>query len=372
MSEKENFQPSESFPDRKVYILHGKRFETPSKFSVTKIIGFGAYGLVAAVSDESTGRSFAIKKCRNICRSLGDGKRILREVKLLRFMEHENVLRLDDFYVTREEGGLADAYLVTELLDTDLHNVIRSRQKFTEDHIKYFTYQIIRGLKYIHSAGVLHRDLKPANLLVNVNCDLKIADLGLARGHSGDDPKEEALTDYVVTRWYRPPELLLMNKHYTTSVDIWSTGCIFLELLNRQPAFPGKDYLDQLSRILSAIGSKQTLDANFCDFLENAEAKKFMSAQQGRFRWEEDDAAIQNLLPTSSPETRSFVSQLLCFDPRKRATAAELLQHPYLAALHDPTDEPVAAQPFVWKLEAVELDRAELEKQFLLEASVVW
>jgi mitogen-activated protein kinase 1/3 len=115
--------------------------------------------------------------------------------------------------------------------------------------VQYFLYQLLRGLKYVHSANVLHRDLKPSNLLVNANCDLKIADFGLARTTSDTN----FMTEYVVTRWYRAPELLLNCSEYTEAIDVWSVGCIFMELLNRKPLFPGKDYVQQLVLITEVL-----------------------------------------------------------------------------------------------------------------------
>lgn len=115
---------------------------------------------------------------------------------------------------------------------------------------QYFMYQILRGLKYIHSANVLHRDLKPSNLLVNANCDLKICDFGLARPTSEND----FMTEYVVTRWYRAPELLLNQSDYTAAIDVWSVGCIFMELMNRRPLFPGRDQMHQL-RLLTEVNT---------------------------------------------------------------------------------------------------------------------
>lgn len=115
--------------------------------------------------------------------------------------------------------------------------------------MQYFLYQILRGLKYIHSANVLHRDLKPSNLLLNANCDLKICDFGLARVTSETD----FMTEYVVTRWYRAPELLLNSSDYTAAIDVWSVGCIFMELMDRKPLFPGRDYAHQLSLLMEVI-----------------------------------------------------------------------------------------------------------------------
>lgn len=115
--------------------------------------------------------------------------------------------------------------------------------------LQYFLYQILRGLKYIHSANVLHRDLKPSNLLLNANCDLKICDFGLARVTSETD----FMTEYVVTRWYRAPELLLNSSDYTAAIDVWSVGCIFMELMDRKPLFPGRDHVHQLRLLMEVF-----------------------------------------------------------------------------------------------------------------------
>lgn len=169
----------------------------------------GAYGFVCAALNAENNQKYAIKKCQNVFNEIEDGKRILREIKLLTFMKHENLLTIADLLPPREKGKFEDVYIVGDLMDTDLNNVLRSRQKLTDEHYQYFIYQVLRGLKYIHSASVLHRDLKPANLLTNISCDLKICDFGLSREYNPNDCLQE-LTDYVVTRWYRAPELLLM------------------------------------------------------------------------------------------------------------------------------------------------------------------
>jgi mitogen-activated protein kinase 1/3 len=182
-----------------------------------------------------------------------DAKRILREIKLLRHFKHENIVNIVDMMppMARYVDDFTDVYIVSELMETDLYRIIYSKQSLSLDHVQYFIYQVLRALKYIHSANVLHRDLKPSNLLVNSNCDLKICDFGLARGVYGseqmrDSNKRHLLTEYVVTRWYRAPEIMLACHEYDKPVDIWSTGCILAELLARKPFFPGEDYIDQV------------------------------------------------------------------------------------------------------------------------------
>ncbi|CAN0144495.1 unnamed protein product, partial [Phaeothamnion confervicola] len=173
----------------------------------------------------------------DVFRDIGDAKRVLRELKLLRhFTLHENIVSILDIMLHPQDTlDFRDLYIVTNLMESDLDRIIASSQALTDQHHQYFLYQMLRGLKYIHSANVLHRDMKPSNLLVNANCDLAICDFGLARGV--DLEFEDELTEYVVTRWYRAPELLVDSPHYGKTVDIWSVGCIFAEMLSRRPFF---------------------------------------------------------------------------------------------------------------------------------------
>lgn len=156
--------------------------------------------------------------------------------------------------------GYNDIYIVTDLMETDLHRVIYSKQQLTDEHIQYFMYQTLRAVLYMHSADVIHRDLKPSNILLNKHCDLKICDLGLGRGFGSED---ETKTEYVVTRWYRAPEVILNASEYTKAIDIWAIGCIFSELLGRTPLFPGEDYLDQIQRVISVLGTPSYEDLSF-------------------------------------------------------------------------------------------------------------
>lgn len=146
-------------------------------------------------------------------------------------------------------------------METDLFKLLRT-QVLSNQHVCYFTYQILRGLKYIHSANVLHRDLKPSNLLLNSNCDLKICDFGLARVSDPTEVQEGQLTEYVATRWYRAPEIMLNARGYSKAIDVWSVGCILAEMLTNQPLFPGQHYLEQLNLIFNFLGSPSQADLN--------------------------------------------------------------------------------------------------------------
>jgi serine/threonine protein kinase len=165
----------------------GTTFVVDERYEYVKQIGLGAYGVVCSCYDKKTNMKVAIKKVPNAFDDLVDAKRILREIKLLKYFDHENIITLLDVPKPDARVGYNDIYIVTDLMETDLHRVIYSRQELTDEHIQYFIYQILRGVLYMHSAGVVHRDLKPSNILANKNCDLKICDLGLGRGGIKDD-----------------------------------------------------------------------------------------------------------------------------------------------------------------------------------------
>ncbi|CAH0485182.1 unnamed protein product [Peronospora farinosa] len=255
---------------RKNHTFSGKTttFDVPKKYQLIKVVGAGTYGEVVAASDVESGTTVAIKKVTNAFQDLPDTKRILRELCLLRQLSHPNLIQLYDVPRPDRLSYLEDIYLVTDLMETDLHRVIHSTQTLTDEHVAHFMRQILRGLAYLHSANVLHRDLKPSNILVTSTCEAKICDLGLARyvdyskskciqEPSSDDGFVE-LTEYVVTRWYRAPEILLDGCRYDKPSDLWSAGCILGELLGRKPLFPGSSTMNQLNRIFNVLGTPDT------------------------------------------------------------------------------------------------------------------
>ena len=159
------------------------------------------------------------------------------------FKNHEASIPLPRYISFRFVASIAFTALANsnqELMETDMHRVIRT-QDLSDDHCQYFIYQTLRALKAMHSANVLHRDLKPSNLLLNANCDLKVCDFGLARSAASQDDNSGFMTEYVATRWYRAPEIMLTFKEYTKAIDVWSVGCILAEMLSGKPLFPGKD-----------------------------------------------------------------------------------------------------------------------------------
>jgi len=226
-----------------------------------------------------------------------------------------------------------DIYVYNELMETDLASIIKSPQPLSDEHIQFFLYQILRGLKYIHSAGIIHRDLKPRNLLVNSNCDLKICDFGLSRAIHYQQ-KTGDMTDYVATRWYRAPELLLAAKEYGPSVDMWSVGCILAELLKRKPFLPGTETKTQLELIIDVFGNPTDEEINS---IPKEKSRKFMKSLPKK-----QPKSFEALFSQANPLALDLLKKLMVFDPVKRITVEEALKHPYLAALHFPEDEPIA------------------------------
>jgi tRNA A-37 threonylcarbamoyl transferase component Bud32 len=183
------------------FLAGNNTFTIDNRYNLVKVIGSGAYGVVISATDSSStgeNKNVAIKMVPKAFQDEVDAKRILREIKLLQHFRHDNIVSIIDMMpslVTRNIEEFKDVYIVTDLMETDLHRIIYSKQALSADHSQYFVYQILRALKYIHSANVLHRDLKPSNILVNANCDLKICDFGLARGFhpTNEDSEDETM-----------------------------------------------------------------------------------------------------------------------------------------------------------------------------------
>jgi len=254
------------------------------------------------------------------------------------------------------DGDWTDLYIVSELMETDLHRIIYSKQDLSVDHCQYFVYQILRALKYMHSANVLHRDLKPSNLLLNSNCDLKVCDLGLARGVEPDNRPGD-LTEYVVTRWYRAPEIMLACTEYSKAIDVWSTGCIFAELLERKAVFPGDDYIDQIRKICAKLGKPGEADL---DFVTSEKARRFILDLPETPCTEAEFAAA--FPSVSNPSALDLLREMLVFNPRRRCSVEQALEHGFMASLHMESDEPAADFCAVLDFERKELDRESLRE----------
>ncbi|KAF3948753.1 hypothetical protein ACB098_07G031500 [Castanea mollissima] len=277
-------------------------------------IGEGTYGVVYKARDRTTNETIALKKIRLEQEDEGVPSTAIREISLLKEMQHGNIVRLQD--VVHSEKRL---YLVFEYLDLDLKKYMDSSPEFAKDlrQIKMFLYQILRGIAYCHSHRVLHRDLKPQNLLIDRRTNaLKLADFGLARAFG---IPVRTFTHEVVTLWYRAPEILLGSRHYSTPVDVWSVGCIFAEMVNQRALFPGDSEIDELFKIFRVLG---TPNENTWPGVTSLPDYKSTFP-----KWPPKDLAT--VVPSLDSAGIDLLSKMLCFDPSRRITARSALEHEY-------------------------------------------
>ena len=333
------------------------------RYDIAQKLGKGAYGIVWKAVDKKTKDSVALKKIFDAFQNATDAQRTYREVIFLQQMgEHENIVQLQN--VLKSDNN-RDLYLVFEYMETDLHAVIRANI-LQEVHKQYIMYQSLKALKYMHSAKLVHRDLKPSNLLLNSECLMKVADFGLARSllyedATGQPDARDVLTDYVATRWYRAPEILLGSNAYGKSVDMWSLGCIFGEMLGGKPLFPGANTLNQLERVGQVIGAP---DSNEIEKLNSPFTLEMLDGM--RFPMDErnpdgtrkakkfdrnnppapgqgggDDLATEwkAVYPKAIDEAIDLMTQMMQYDPDKRITPEAGLTHPYCVQFHDEETE---------------------------------
>lgn len=391
-------------------------WNVPKRYEILTLLGVGSYGHVCEAYDSTTKQKVAIKRVPRAFEELIDCKRILREVALLSRLNHGNVVNLIDVIIPGDPNKFEELYLVLELADSDLKKLLKSPVNLSELHVKTLLYNLLVGLQFVHSCGIYHRDLKPANCLVNNDCNVKICDFGLARtveapklllnqlpgtqdreddqdGYSAvlhNRARKRELTSHVVTRWYRAPELILLQEDYTEAFDIWSTGCIFAELLgmmkenvkyylersplfpgsscfplspdrNREHKFPPRGNRDQLSVIFDVIGFPSVEDI---EALGKEDAKKYVRLFPPRTAID-----LRKKFPGASADAIDLLKSMLTFNPRRRLSVKEALQHSFLSEVRQKLGNSSKLElirlPFDdWK----DMSEAELRYAFLKEA----
>jgi mitogen-activated protein kinase 1/3 len=442
-------------------------WEIGEDYEITKIVGKGSYGDVAEAVQKKTGKKVAIKRIYRIFEDLIDCKRIVREIAILRKLNHPNIVGLLDILEPADLGNFDTLYLVMEYCQSDVKKLVKSATHLQMEHIQLLMYNLMCGLKYIHSAEVIHRDMKPANILINEDCSLKICDFGLARSVVGvetsyksmiktqdqsaspesskasttaseaqpasapaapapaqtaetaaaggpkpaakaeDAKKKEIhkqlvktkdarknlkreLTGHVVTRWYRAPELILLEKDYGPAIDIWSAGCIFGELmsmikenaptyLDRKPLFPGSSCFplspdhkaekkhgfphsstDQLNVIFDVIGTPNEEEMSF---VTDAKAIEYLKTFPARPRTD-----FRDLFSASSKPALELLNKMLVLNPYFRISVNEALSHPFFETIRDKAKEKVTTESVVMDFEKEgELDAERLRQLFVEE-----
>jgi len=285
--------------------------EKLDKYQKIEKIGEGTYGVVYKARDRTTGKIIALKKIRLEHEDEGVPSTAIREISLLKELQHPNIVSLHD--VVHNDFKL---YLVFEYLDQDLKKYMDSVAKVQTNLVKSYMYQLIKGIEWCHAHRVLHRDLKPQNLLIDRNGWLKLADFGLARAFG---VPVRQYTHEVVTLWYRAPEILLGSTCYSTPVDIWSIGCIFAEMLTKRPLFPGDSEIDELFRVFRTLGTpNESTWPGVSQFPDYKPSFPDWPAQP-----------IKKAVQTNDNLAIDLLSKMLIYEPGKRISAKQALLHPY-------------------------------------------
>ena len=287
-----------------------------SKYIRTTKLGEGTYGVVYRAKDQKGQEIYALKKIRLQAEEEGIPSTAIREISLLKELNHVNIVKL--YEVLHSPKKLT---LVFEYVEQDLKKIIDAAngKGLEMNLVKSFLYQLLRGVDYIHKNKVLHRDLKPQNLLINKDNIMKIGDFGLARGY-GIPVKN--YTHEVVTLWYRPPDVLLGNKTYGTTVDMWSIGCIFAEMVTGKPLFPGNSETDQLKKIFLIMG---TPTENYASSLTELPE---WGVGENNFEVNKPQN-LKELLKNLNDEGIDLLQKFLQLEPDKRISAEEALKHPF-------------------------------------------
>ncbi|XP_053393024.1 stress-activated protein kinase JNK-like isoform X2 [Mercenaria mercenaria] len=311
-------------------------FTILKRYQNLRPIGSGAQGIVCAAYDSVTDTNVAIKKLSRPFQNVTHAKRAYREFVLMKLVNHKNIIGLlNAFTPQRSLEEFQDVYLVMELMDANLCQVIQ--MDLDHERMSYLLYQMLCGIKHLHSAGIIHRDLKPSNIVVKSDCTLKILDFGLARTAGTGF----MMTPYVVTRYYRAPEVIL-GMGYKENVDIWSVGCIMAELIRGGVMFPGSDHIDQWNKIIEQLGTPsqefmKRLQPTVRNYVENRPKYAGYSFEKlfPDVLFPPDSTEHQGLRSTFS---RDLLSKMLVIDPDKRISVDDALMHPYINVWYDESE----------------------------------
>jgi len=285
------------------------------KYQKIEKIGEGTYGVVYKARNRVSGELVALKKIRLEAEDEGIPSTAIREISILKELQHPNIVRLHDVIHTEKK-----LTLVFEYLDQDLKKYLDSSDGLDAHTIQSSLFQLLRGIAFCHDRRVLHRDLKPQNLLINKDGELKLADFGLARAFG---IPVRSYTHEVVTLWFRAPDVLMGSRKYSTPVDLWSVGCIFGEMASSRPLFPGTSDHDQLMRIFKMLGTPN--EETWPTMVDLPEYKGDFPVY--------DQVSLASIAPKLDPDGLDLLTQLLRYEPAQRISAKAAMSHPYFKDL---------------------------------------
>ncbi|KAI6238335.1 Protein kinase domain-containing protein [Aphelenchoides fujianensis] len=342
-----------------------------TKYEALRSIGSGAFGIVCEANDNTNNKRVAVKKIGHASATPTLARRTLREIRVLRYIRHPNIVPLRDVFRTPGSLGM-NVFLIMDLMEWSLHHVIHgSAEPLDFELIAHLSMQMLRGLRYLHAAGIAHRDLKPSNLLVNSDCHLRIADFGMAKlslPNRVDEADEHCfyMTQHIATLPYRAPELLFVMPEHGTHVDMWAVACIIAEMLLRRELFPGRSVGGQIKLMLNQLGSPpEEMINEICCEKTRSYLQSF--SQQPARPWA-DILASKDHEP--NPAVIDLISKLARMDPNARLDVHQAINHVFFRPFikHIPSEP---ACPFRVKMDmaAVEsLNHAELVA--MIEADV--
>jgi mitogen-activated protein kinase 1/3 len=314
---------------------HGRQNDLLEHYDLHEELGSGAYGIVYLATQKISGQYVAIKVIRHLDNSLVC-RRTLREVRYLQGFKRENIISLLDVARPDNIDNFSEACLIQEYMPQNLTQVI-DKFELTELQISYLTHQMLLGLQAIHCADIIHRDVKPDNLLVGPNCELKICDFGLARAQSTSGTGKLKMTEYVATRWYRAPEVMLSR--YDKASDVWSSGCVLAQMLGRRVIFPGSNYIDQLCRIFDVLGSPTDDDLTKARYSQKSiDYIRTALPSRPRMLW-------KDMFPKASVDSLDLVDRLLTFNMYSRITIEKALEHSFVRMWLDPDEASCKVSP---------------------------
>jgi cyclin-dependent kinase 12/13 len=289
-------------------------------------VGEGTYGSVFVGADKKTGEVVALKRINTEEEENGFPITAIREVKILKALNHPNVVELKEIVTSKDSGDIPkNVFMVFEYLEFDLTGIIETPEiKLTQDHVKSWSKQLLSGVHYMHVNKIIHRDLKSSNLLINRKGELKIADWGLARSWN---PEMKRLTNRVITLWYRPPELLLGAVEYTPKIDMWSVGCIIAEMFRRGGLLKGSNESTQLDLIFRLMGHPTYEEwpnvDKLCPLWKNYKPQEECDILPRKLREELKTRLPTNAISWMTPHAMDLIENLLAYNPDKRWSAAQ-------------------------------------------------
>uniref|UniRef100_A0A8C0ZY58 Stress-activated protein kinase JNK n=1 Tax=Castor canadensis TaxID=51338 RepID=A0A8C0ZY58_CASCN len=336
-------------------------FTVLKRYQQLKPIGSGAQGICRF--DTVLGINVAVKKLSRPFQNQTHCKEKSSDILIFSF---QIISLLNVFTPQKTLEEFQDVYLVMELMDANLCQVIH--MELDHERMSYLLYQMLCGIKHLHSAGIIHRDLKPSNIVVKSDCTLKILDFGLARTACTNF----MMTPYVVTRYYRAPEVIL-GMGYKENVDIWSVGCIMAEMVLHKVLFPGRDYIDQWNKVIEQLGTPSAefmkkLQPTVRNYVENRPKYPGIKFEELFPDWIFPSESERDKIKTS--QARDLLSKMLVIDPDKRISVDEALRHPYITVWYDPA-EAEAPPPQIYDAQLEEREHAIEEWKELIYKEVM-